>query len=170
MHLILKRSLQAIAVGLIGIQFFRPAKNIEETPSAKDISSLYAVPDSVHQILKTSCNDCHSNTTVYPWYSNIQPIAWWLNDHVQEGKRELNFSEFANYKIRRQYRKLEEVIQEVEENKMPLSSYTIAHKNAILTDQQKNTLKLWATSIRDSIAAHYPADSLKNPVKKPVAP
>lgn len=169
MNIILKRSLQVLTVSLIGIQFFRPTKNISEGNQPKDISSLYPIPDSVHQILKTSCYDCHSNNTQYPWYSNIQPVAWWLADHVKEGKAELNFSEFANYRIGRQYRKLEEVIEEVKEDKMPLSSYTIAHSDAKLNDNQKRMLSAWAASVRDTIEARFPTDSLKRP-QKPATP
>ena len=102
-----------------------------------DISKVYVVPDSVTQILKTSCYDCHSNNTVYPWYSKIQPVAWWLNDHIEEGKREINFSEFATYRIGRQYKKMDEIIKQVKEDEMPLSSYTLIHKNAILTQKSK---------------------------------
>ena len=99
-----KRFLLLLLLVFIGIQFFRPAKNKSEGISANDITAKYAVPDDVKAILKTSCYDCHSNNTNYPWYSNIQPVAWWLKDHIDEGKRELNFSEFASYRIGRQYR------------------------------------------------------------------
>ena len=150
----------ALIAALIIIQFFSIEKNVSTTPAEQDISKLYAVPADVAAILKTSCNDCHSNNTIYPWYSKIQPVAWWLQHHVNEGKHELNFNEFASYSIRRQYRKLEEVIEQVKENEMPLGSYTLIHKDAVLSEQQKATLTNWAQSIRDSIKAKYPADSL----------
>lgn len=150
----------ALIAVLVIIQFFGIEKNVTTTPAEQDISKLYTVPADVAAILKTSCNDCHSNNTIYPWYSKIQPVAWWLQHHVNEGKHELNFNEFASYSIRRQYRKLEEVIEQVKENEMPLGSYTLIHKDAKLTDQQKATLTNWAQSIRDSIKAKYPADSL----------
>jgi hypothetical protein len=149
------------------IQFIRPSKNIS-TPSAlltNDISKLYVVPDNVHQILKSSCYDCHSNNTVYPWYSKIQPISWWLNNHIVEGKREINFSEFASYRIGRQFKKLDEIVKQVKDDEMPLSSYTLIHRNAILSTEQKLTITNWATAISDAIKAKYPADSLT--VKRP---
>jgi hypothetical protein len=121
------------------------------------------VPTDVQNILKTSCYDCHSNNTAYPWYNNIQPVAWFLADHVKEGKGELNFSEFATYPIGRQYRKLAEINNEVKDGEMPLSSYTLIHGNAKLNDQQKLAVSNWVTSVRDSIKAHYPADSLARP-------
>jgi hypothetical protein len=158
-----KRLFLLLLAAFIIIQFFRPAKNISSGISANDITTKYAVPQDVQTILKTSCYDCHSNNTVYPWYSNIQPVAWWLDDHVKEGKRELNFSEFATYRIGRQYRKLEEINEEVKENKMPLESYTIVHGDAKLSEQQKLSLANWVVSLRDSIKAQYPEDSLKRP-------
>jgi len=157
---IFKRTFQILILAFIVIQFFRPAKNIAEGISDNDISKIYTVPADVQSILKTSCNDCHSNNTVYPWYANIQPVAWWLDDHVKEGKRELNFSEFAGYRIRRQYKKLEEINEMVKEDEMPLDSYRWVHRDAQLNEQQKLTLSNWVSAIRDSIKANYPADSL----------
>ncbi len=149
-----------LLMGFVIIQFFRPAKNKSEGASKNDISTLYAVPLDVQNILKTSCNDCHSNNTVYPWYAEIQPVGWWLNSHIEDGKKDLNFSEFATYRIRRQYKKLEEINELVKENEMPLDSYLWIHKDAKLSDQQKLTVANWVEAVRDSIRAKYPPDSL----------
>src|SRR5665647_1862494 len=115
MKKILKNILLLLLVALVIIQFIRPGKNISapSTLLANDISKVYTVPDSVHQILQTSCYDCHSNNTTYPWYAKVQPVAWWLNNHIVEGKKEVNFSEFATYRIGRQYKKLDEIIKQV---------------------------------------------------------
>jgi hypothetical protein len=113
--------------------------------------------------LKTACYDCHSNNTRYPWYNNIQPVAWWLANHVRDGKRGLNFSEFTAYNIGKQYRKLDGINEEIKNGDMPLGSYTLIHKDAILSQQQKISIANWVTALRDSIKAQYPADSLKRP-------
>src|SRR4051812_32405218 len=113
---------------LIGIQFFRPERNIHEGAPGKDIGSYYAVPAEVGPILKKACFDCHSNNTRYPWYANVQPVAWWLNNHIQDGKRELNFDEFGSYSPRKQYHKMEEAAEQVKKGEMPLPSYTWIHK------------------------------------------
>jgi hypothetical protein len=155
-----KRFLLIVLIIFIGIQFIRPARNRSEGVSPKDISTLYNVPKDVDSILKVSCYDCHSNNTAYPWYANVQPVAWWLNKHIIQGKKELNFSEFASYSLRRQYHKLEEVVDEVKDNQMPLDSYTWIHKKAILTEPQKQTLYNWVNNVRDTMEAHYPMDSL----------
>lgn len=157
-----------IALGaLVLIQFIRPARNLSND-STSDISKVYPVPAAVQAMLKTSCYDCHSNSTNYPWYANIQPVGLWLDDHVKEGKGELNFSEFATYKLPRQYHKLEEVSEQVHEGEMPLSSYTIIHKDAVLTPAQQAELVAWAEGIRDTLEAHYPMDSLVRP--RPAGP
>ncbi len=139
-----KKVLWAVIVILISIQFIRPAKNLGEIYTNDDISHSVNVPVEIKNILEKACNDCHSNNTNYPWYTNIQPIGWWLNHHVNEGTGELNFSKFNTYKLRRKLKKLEEIAKQIEEKEMPLSSYTIIHRNAILTEQEQNLLIQWA--------------------------
>lgn len=153
--------LVALLVILLVIQFFHPAKNISHAPrSRNDIAAMYSQPDNVSAILSKACNDCHSNNTRYPWYNNIQPVAWWLDDHVQEGKHELNFNEIGTYNLRRQYHKMEEIQEQVKEGEMPLKSYTIIHTDARLNDQEKTTLVNWASSVQEAMKAKYPLDSL----------
>jgi hypothetical protein len=144
------------------IQFFHPDKNADntETADANDISRMMAIPLNVQEILQKSCYDCHSNNTNYPWYAEIQPVGWWLNNHIKEGKAEINFNEFSTYSIRRQYKKLEEIIEQVKKDEMPLSSYTLIHKDAVLSKEQKLLVSTWANAAIDSMKAKYPADSL----------
>jgi hypothetical protein len=156
-----RRILLIIIIILIGIQFIRPAKNQSNDAWTSDISHTYAVPQNVSVILKKACNDCHSNNTRYPWYSQVQPVGWWLNNHIEEGKNELNFNEFAAYRVPRQYKKLDDAIREVKEGDMPLWSYTLIHTDARLTDEEKQTLINWAQGIRDTMKTKYPADSLE---------
>ncbi len=157
-----RKIILVLVIALVVIQFFHPDKNTDESTEAEtnDISKVLNMPDNVQGILQTSCYDCHSNNTSYPWYAELQPVAWWLNNHIKEGKGELNFNEFSTYSLRRQYHKLEEIIEQVKEGEMPLSSYTIIHKDAILSTEQKAALSSWASASMDSMKAHYPADSL----------
>lgn len=150
-----------IVIALILVQFYpKPKKNISASTPSSDITFTHQVPADVLQVLKTSCYDCHSNNTVYPWYASVQPVAYWLGDHIEEGKSELNFSEYGNYAIRRQYRKLEEISKQVKEAEMPLASYTIVHRDATLNEAQKLLVTNWVTILRDSMAGVYPPDSL----------
>jgi hypothetical protein len=159
----LKKISLALLGILIALQFVQPAKNVHPEPGAveKDISTVFPLPDQIDKILITSCADCHSNNTRYPWYARIQPLAWWLNNHVEEGKKELNFNEFASYRPRRQYHKLEEIIEQVKEGEMPLKSYTLIHQNAKLNESQREELSSWANTLLDSMRVRYPADSLQ---------
>ncbi len=158
----LKKIIYVLLIILVVIQFIHPKKNIDTSAAAinNDISKAFPVPDNVQTILKTSCYDCHSNNTKYPWYSKIQPVAWWLNNHIEDGKGEVNFNEFASYSLRKQYKKFDEIIKQVKEDEMPLSTYTLIHKNAVLDNNQKLALSGWARSAIDSMKATYPADSL----------
>jgi len=157
----LKKILIGLLVVLVLIQFFRPEKN-NSNDLTLDVSTKYKVPEDVSQILRVACNDCHSNKTNYPWYSQIQPVAWWLNDHVTEGKEHLNFSNFTQLPIAVQNHKFEEVIEVIDENEMPLESYTYLglHPEAKLTEDQKTALKTWAREQMDLLKQTYPADSL----------
>jgi uncharacterized membrane protein len=126
------------------IQFFRPQKNENsEIITLDDISRSYTIPDTVHNILVKKCYDCHSNHTNYPWYFNLQPIAWWLNDHIREGKAELNFSEFSNYPERKAIHKLEEIGEVIHDGTMPLRSYTLLHPDAVITDEEREAINAW---------------------------
>lgn len=159
---LLKRIFYTIIILLLLAQFIpRPQKNISSEILPADIRMMHATSPEVEGILKTSCLDCHSNNTIYPWYSKIQPAAIFLGRHITEGKRELNFSEFGNYSLRRQYHKMEEVEEMVKGNEMPLTSYTLMHANSKLNENQKEILIKWSVGIRDSMRLIYPADSLK---------
>ena len=109
------------------------------------------VPAKIKNRLQVSCYDCHSNNTDYPWYSKIQPSAWYLEDHIQEGKDELNFNEWAEYSDRRKNSKLRSIISQIEEDEMPLDSYTLIHRDAILSDEDKTLIVDFITALKDSL-------------------
>lgn len=99
-----------------------------------DFMLVNDVPKQVEGIIKTSCYDCHSNNTDYPWYNKVQPVAWFLKNHVAHGMEELNFNEWADYSDRRKNSKLKSIINQMKEGEMPLSSYTIIHREAKLSE------------------------------------
>lgn len=138
----------AVVALLVIIQFFRIDKSNPQSNPQDDILIVENVPNDIGMILKTSCYDCHSNATTYPWYSNIAPVSWWLKHHVDEGREELNFSVWATYSAKRKDHKLEEVDELVEKDEMPMPSYLWMHGDAKLTEQQKNQLMNWAKSLR----------------------
>jgi hypothetical protein len=145
---------------LVGMQFDRPMKN-DSNDQSKHFSTQFPLPDSVESILRTACYDCHSNATRYPWYAEIQPIGKWIDGHIREGKKEINFSEFASYRPRRQYHKMEEVQEMVQDSLMPIPSYLLMHHDASLSAAQQQLLFAWVKTTRDSMKNFYHPDSLK---------
>lgn len=158
-----RKIMLVLLAAFIVIQFIHPAKNKSEGPQPNYIGNNYAVPADVKSILEKACNDCHSNNTRYPWYAKIQPVDWWLNKHVLDGKKELNLDEYSNRAPRYQYHKMEEVIEMVKEREMPLKSYTWTHKDARLTSNEREKLTGWAQSVMDAMKVKYPVDSLIRP-------
>jgi|ERR1043166_3352100 hypothetical protein len=133
-----------IAVGLIVIQFFRIDKAAPAINPGETLEAAVNVPPDVSLILGRSCADCHSYTTIYPWYVNIQPVAWFMKNHIDEGRRHLNFSIFNTYTPKRKAQKLEEICEQVESKEMPLPSYLWIHWDAMLKDTEAQALCDWA--------------------------
>lgn len=158
-----RKIMYVLLAAFIVIQFIHPAKNTSKGLQPNTIGNNYAIPADVKSILGKACNDCHSNNTRYPWYAKIQPVDWWMNKHVVDGKKDLNFDEFTNRAPRYQYHKMEEVIEMVKEREMPLKSYTWTHKDARLNSNEREKLTGWAQSVMDAMKVKYPVDSLIRP-------
>lgn len=145
----MKKVLFSVVVVFILIQLIRPNKN-DSRNNINHISTVIEVPVEVEKILKNSCNDCHSNFTNYPWYSEIAPVSWYLASHVNDGKEHLNLSEWTAYN---KYQK-EHILNDFEEvlmsHQMPLKSYLILHKEAELTKEQYNVLLAWVKTIKEN--------------------
>lgn len=161
----LKKVLLILLLALIVIQFFRPAKNVSEGPQPNALAHKYPIPADVKTILEKACLDCHSNNTKYPWYAQVQPVAWWLNRHIKDGKKHFNMDEFTHRKPAYQYHKMEEVVEMVEEGEMPLKSYTWAHRDARLTADEKNKLISWARAVMQTMESEYPKENLREEKK-----
>jgi hypothetical protein len=147
----IKKTLLVLLVVFIAIQFVQPARNTSGQVLPTDISKTVSLPENVHTILQTACYDCHSNNTRYPWYNYVQPVAWILANHIKHGKKDLNFNEFGSYPARRQQSKLKAIADQVRDGEMPLYSYTIIHKKARLTKEEKSVIIQWAQNEMDSL-------------------
>ncbi len=157
----IKKILLVVAIIILAVQFFRPQKNLSNDQTYA-ISTKYQIPENVNKTLEVACLDCHSNVTKYPWYFNIQPVAMMMDKHVNDGKKHLNFSTFVSLPIAVQNHKLDEIIETVEEKEMPDEAYTLfgLHKEANLSDSQRQEIITWAKAQMDTLKATYPADSL----------
>lgn len=147
-----KKILIITVIVLIIIQFIQPSHDTTAAISPNDISTVVSIPDNVRFLMKAACYDCHSNNTVYPWYSYFQPIGWLLSDHIRKGRKDLNFSEFADYSVRRKQSRMEEIAEVVGKDEMPLSSYRIMHKNANLSPEQKELIINWANQTKELVS------------------
>lgn len=141
----------AILLLFIALQFIRPERNESNAVQQADMLTHFNVSDSVAGILKIACYDCHSNNTRYPWYANVQPIGWLLGKHVKDGKQELNFNEFITYSPRRQLSKLKSIQNSIKDGSMPLSSYTMLHSEAKLSEDSKASIIEWTGKMIDSL-------------------
>jgi hypothetical protein len=142
-----KKIILGLVVLLVLIQFIRIDKTNPPVDKSIDFITLTQPSAEVKGILLTSCYDCHSNETTYPWYTNIAPVSWWLKHHINEGREHLNFSQWGSYTEKRQQHKLEECIEEVHEGEMPLSNYTLMHKEATLSPAQQEQLNAWIATL-----------------------
>ena len=141
---VLKKVALFLLLILLAIQFIKPAKNRAETPEDSGFLLETNPSDEVVEILKNSCYNCHSNQTNYPWYSDISPISFWIDNHIDQGKEHLNFSDWTNYDTDKKVYKLEEIIETIEAGEMPLREYIWLHQDSRLNTQQQKAVIEWA--------------------------
>lgn len=148
---VLKITAIVLLLAFVGIQFIPTTRNQSDIVPATDLIEVYNVPEQVEVIFKTSCYDCHSDNTMYPWYNKVQPVSWIMEGHIKEGKAELNFSEFGSYSERRQKSKFKSILSQVKNGEMPLASYTWMHREAKLSETEKKALEDWINRIIKSL-------------------
>ena len=133
-----------LILGFVILQLFQPQKNIGDRSVAEDLFKSAEVDKAVEDILERSCYDCHSNFTNYPWYGYISPVSIFLSRHVKKGKEELNFSEWGLISDKDKVSRLVDIYESVESGEMPLQSYLIIHKEAALSEDDKEVILSWA--------------------------
>ena len=140
-----------LLVAFVGIQFVPAELNQSDVVPKTDFLLVNNPPEKISTLLQEYCYDCHSNNTSYPWCNKMQPVAWFLEGHIKEGKAELNFSEWDSLSNRRKASKLRSIIKQIESNKMPLESYKSIHKEAEFSEEEKTTIIQWITLLDDSL-------------------
>jgi len=133
-----------LAAGLVVIQFFQPEKNMSPVNPAEDLLMVTSPPGQVADLIKSSCYDCHSNQTVYPWYSKVAPVSWYLQKHIKEGKSDLNVSEYGSMDKADKIEFLVDICEVVEAGTMPLLSFALIHKAARLSEEDKEAICVWS--------------------------
>jgi hypothetical protein len=150
---VLKWLVIVVAVLFVAVQFKRPARTNPPVDEAQTIYAQTQMTPQAQALLDRSCSDCHSHKTAWPWYTNVSPISWFIADHVNEGRRHLNLSEWSRYDKNRQGKKLQEMCDEVTEGAMPLSTYTPLHPGSKLSPEDVKTLCAWTESQRAGLNA-----------------
>lgn len=145
---ILKKLGLLLLVVFIIVQFFGPDKNDGDINSVNAFFADTNPPKAVKAIITSSCIDCHSDSTRYPWYNNITPVNYWLSDHIKHGTKHLNLSKWTDYSDKKKDHKLDELIEMVEAKEMPLPSYTWIHGDAKLSQDQIDAVLSWAKTVR----------------------
>lgn len=148
---IFKYTIWVVLALFVGLQFIPLTYPEVSKTNEQDLILSADIPEDVALILKTSCYDCHSNETVYPWYAYLAPVSWLVVKDVKNGRADLNFSEWGTLKTRDKIKFLDEISEEVGEDNMPLPIYTVTHRDAILNDQQKHELMDWTEHMTNSI-------------------
>ena len=141
-----------LVLGIIGIQFVRPARTNPAVDPSQTWEAHVRMTPEVAKIFERSCNDCHSHKTTWPWYSNVAPVSWWVIDHVNHGRSHLNYSEWGTIKPADQSKSLQEICDEVIDGNMPLPSYLPMHPNARLSEQDKKVICDWTEAERQRMA------------------
>ncbi|WP_299012100.1 heme-binding domain-containing protein [uncultured Polaribacter sp.] len=145
---VLKKILLALLLILVVAQFFRPDKNDGNLTSVNTFLAETNPPANVKKILETTCFDCHSSKTNYPWYNSVTPVNYWLESHIKDGKKHLNFSKWSAYSVKKKEHKMDELHEEVEEGEMPLNSYSWTHGDANLTPAQIDAVVAWGKKVQ----------------------
>ena len=145
-----------VAVVLILIQFKRPARTNPAVDESQTIFARTHMTQEVASILNRSCRDCHSNKTVWPWYTNVAPISWFIVNHVNGGRHMMNLSEWGRLEKDRQGKKLTQMCDEVTDGAMPLSTYTPLHPGSKLSPDDVNTLCAWTSAEKQLLDSGSP--------------
>ena len=146
MKKILKIGAVVLVAAFVIAQFIRPNFSNPAVVPGETLEDSTAVPAEVQMVMSRSCSDCHSNKTLYPWYSKVTPFNWLLANHSEDGRRQMNFSIWNTYTPKKKAKKLEEICEQLQAGEMPLPSYLWIHRDAVLTDYQSKLLCDWATA------------------------
>jgi len=143
----MRKYLKWIGIGLVvvfaGMQTVQPERTNPPVDESQTIQALLKVPPEISSIFQRSCYDCHSNRTVWPWYSYVAPTSWLVTDDVKKGRSQMNFTEWGKYKGLRVISKLEQICQNVSQGAMPLPVYLTMHPKARLTQAESDSICAW---------------------------
>ena len=145
-----------VALIVVGLQFTTPAHTNPPVDKAQTLAGTTSVPPEVSAVFARSCNDCHSDTTNWRWYTYVAPVSWFTVGHVNEGRTELNLSEWGSYSRRRKETRLNAICAQVQSGAMPLASYALVHREVKLSPDEVKMICTWTESERKQLEATGP--------------
>ena len=148
-----------VVAGLL--QFTNPSRTNPPVLPGHDLCATNPPPPKVAAMLRAACYDCHSHETEWPWYGRVAPVSWWLMDHIKDGRKRLNFSEWPHDNPKKARSRLKNIREEVESGEMPLRSYTWIHTNSRLSSSDREELMNWADQEAKRLAKLMDADETK---------
>ena len=160
-----RKILGAVLLAVLLIQLIRPDRTAEPVDPLNDLIAVTKPSADVETILRTACYDCHSGQPRYPWYTNVAPISWWLQHHINEGREHYDLSSWGKASVKKRDHKLEEAVEMVEGGEMPLPSYTWTHADARLSEAQRTTLVAYFSSLSSGTNADVPDRGSQEPGK-----
>ena len=152
----LKWTAIVIAVIFIGLQFTTPRHTNPPFDAAQTLAATTAVPPDVSAVFARSCSDCHSNQTNWRWYTYVAPVSWFTVGHVNDGRKELNLSEWGSYGTRMKDTRLKAICAQTKSGTMPLASYTFVHRHTKLSPDEVKKICGWTEEVRHQLAAPHP--------------
>ena len=161
----LKWAAIVLAALFLAAQAYRPDLSGPPVDESKTMRASARLTPEVGAVFERACHDCHSSKTDWPWYSQVAPVSWWLKGHVEDGRRELSFSEWGTYPQRKMARKLREICDQVEAGEMPLKSYLLMHPAAKLSDEDKRLICDWTAAERGRLAASQAETGRQQPTR-----
>jgi hypothetical protein len=132
-----------VIIAFVVIQFFQPERNTFHLTGKDFIDPQQGIPCDIGKMIKTSCYDCHSNNTAYPWYGRVAPVSWLLSGHIADGKQELNFSDWGDLSSRKRINAMHDICEVITEGSMPLKGYTLIHRETRLSQSQIDRICQW---------------------------
>lgn len=136
---------------LVLIQFYPYEKPMVNIDNPNDLLKNNKAPKSVANLLKSSCYDCHSYETTFPWYSNIAPVKWLVYNDINKGREELNFSEWNIINKDDKAEILDDISTVLLDEEMPLKKYILLHPEAKLSLEDRENIANWAELLLEDL-------------------
>jgi hypothetical protein len=152
----MRKTLKWIAIGLVALflaaQLYQPERSNPPVDESKTLYATLNVPPDVKAILDRSCTDCHTNNTTWPWYSYVAPTSWLTARDVKNGRSNMNLSIWGTYKKTKQAGKLDDITDQLADDKMPLKPYRLMHPGSVLSKEEIALITRWAEKERDRLS------------------